>query len=290
MSEALGEFLSEVDMREIVALLRWHIDVGVDEAIADIPTDWTKVAPRVVQPPPSAASAPARGRTLPPRDGAPTTAAKRPGPAQPALLGTPAAGAAARTMAAESRTLDDLRAAMAAFEGCALKTTATNLVFADGNPKARLMLIGEAPGEDEDRQGLPFVGKSGKLLDQMLACIGLDRTSVYITNILPWRPPGNRKPNPNEIQACLPFVERHIELVAPEGLLLLGGTSASALLNRAEGIMRLRGRWFEFTPAPMARPIPVLPTYHPAFLLRQPAMKRDSWRDLVAFKKKFLTP
>jgi DNA polymerase len=283
--------LSEVDTREIVALLRWHIDVGADEAIADIPTDWTKVAPRVVQPSPSAASAAGRGRTLPPRDGAPTTApARRPGPAQPALLGTPAAGATARTMAAEARTLDDLRAAMAAFEGCALKTTATNLVFADGNPKARLMLIGEAPGEDEDRQGLPFVGKSGKLLDQMLACIGLDRTSIYITNILPWRPPGNRKPNPNEIQACLPFVERHIELVAPDGLLLLGGTSASALLNRAEGIMRLRGRWFEFTPAPMARPIPVLPTYHPAFLLRQPAMKRDSWRDLVAFKKKFPTP
>jgi len=194
-------------MREIVALLRWHIDVGADEAIADTPTDWTKVAPRVVQPSPSATSAAARGRTLPPRDGASSTTtapARRPGPAQPALLGTPAAGATARTMAAEARTLDDLRAAMAAFEGCALKTTATNLVFADGNPKARLMLIGEAPGEDEDRQGLPFVGKSGKLLDQMLACIGLDRTSVYITNILPWRPPGNRKPNPNEIQACLP--------------------------------------------------------------------------------------
>jgi uracil-DNA glycosylase family 4 len=278
-------------MREIVALLRWHIDVGADEAISDSPTDWTKVAPRVAQPSPSAAQPPSQGRTLPPKAGAPAASpTRRPGPAQPALLGTPAAGATARTMAAESRTLEDLRAAMAAFEGCALKATATNLVFADGNPKARLMLIGEAPGEDEDRQGLPFVGKSGKLLDQMLKCIGLDRTSVYITNILPWRPPGNRKPNPNEIQACLPFVERHIELIAPEGLMLLGGTSASALLNRTDGIMRLRGRWFEFTSAPMAKPIPVLPTYHPAFLLRQPAMKRDSWRDLVAFKKKFLTP
>jgi DNA polymerase len=276
-------------MREIVALLRWHIDVGVDEAISDTPTDWTKVAPRVAQPSPSATPASPQGRTPPPKTGVPTQA-RRPVPAQPALLGTPAAGATARTMAAEARTLEDLRAAMAAFEGCALKATATNLVFADGNPKARLMLIGEAPGEDEDRQGLPFVGKSGKLLDQMLKCIGLDRDSVYITNIIPWRPPGNRKPNPNEIQACLPFVERHIELVAPEGLMLLGGTSASALLNRTDGIMRLRGRWFEFTPAPMARPIPVLPTYHPAFLLRQPAMKRDSWRDLVAFKKKFLTP
>src|SRR3954468_13080345 len=257
-------------MREIVALLRWHIDVGADEAIADIPTDWTKVAPKAAQPSPSAAPPSPQGRTLPQKTGsqkpgAPSGApTRRPGPAQPALLGTPAAGATARTMAAEARTLEDLRAAMAAFEGCALKATATNLVFADGNPKARLMLIGEAPGEDEDRQGLPFVGKSGKLLDQMLKCIGLDRTSVYITNILPWRPPGNRKPNPNEIQACLPFVERHIELMAPDGLLLLGGTSASALLNRAEGIMRLRGRWFEFSPTPAsgsaARPIPVLPT------------------------------
>ena len=281
-------------MREIVALLRWHLDVGVDEAIADTPTDWTKVVARAAPTPAPAAPGQARqlpgagagtgGRTLPPR-AAPAAAGR---PVQQPLLGTPAAGATARAMAAEALDLDSLRAAMAAFEGCTLKTTATNLVFADGNPKARLMLIGEAPGEDEDRQGLPFVGKSGKLLDQMLACIGLDRTQVYITNILPWRPPGNRKPNPNEIQTCLPFVERHVELVAPEGLMLLGGTSASALLNRTDGIMRLRGRWFEFAPSAAAKPIPVLPTYHPAFLLRQPAMKRDAWRDLVAFKKKFL--
>jgi uracil-DNA glycosylase family 4 len=281
-------------MRDIVALLRWHIDVGADEAISDSPTDWTKVAPRVAQPSPASAQPSSQGRNAPAKAGGGAAQSRRPGPAQPALLGTPAAGATARTMAAEARTLEELRAAMAAFDGCALKATATNLVFADGNPKARLMLIGEAPGEDEDRQGLPFVGKSGKLLDMMLKCIGLDRDSVYITNILPWRPPGNRKPNPNEIQACLPFVERHIELIAPEGLMLLGGTSASALLDRSEGIMRLRGRWLEFTPTltsgPAARPIPVLPTYHPAFLLRQPAMKRDSWRDLVAFKKKFLTP
>ncbi|WP_158044727.1 uracil-DNA glycosylase [Skermanella pratensis] len=283
-------------MREIVALLRWHLDVGADEAIADTPTDWTKIVARAAPAPAAAAPGQARqapgaglgggtgGRTLPPR-AAPAAGAR---PVQQPLLGTPAAGATARAMASEAGDLDALRAAMAAFEGCALKATATNLVFADGNPKARLMLIGEAPGEDEDRQGRPFVGKSGKLLDQMLACIGLDRTQVYITNILPWRPPGNRKPNPNEIQTCLPFVERHVELVAPEGLMLLGGTSASALLNRTDGIMRLRGRWFEFTPSAGAKPIPVLPTYHPAFLLRQPAMKRDAWRDLVAFKKKFL--
>ena len=192
-------------MREIVALLRWHIDVGADEAIADIPTDWTKVAPRIAQPSPSAAQAAPQGRTLPPKT-TPPPPTRRPGPAQP----SPARHARRRSHRPDhgggSRTLEDLRAAMAAFEGCALKLTATNLVFADGNPKARLMLIGEAPGEDEDRQGLPFVGKSGKLLDQMLKCIGLDRTSVYITNIMPWRPPGNRKPNPNEIQACLPFV------------------------------------------------------------------------------------
>jgi DNA polymerase len=274
------------DLRDIVALLRWHIDIGADEAVADTPTDWTKVASRTAAPRPVPAQAPTSALAAGERRAPPPAA--RPAPVQPALLGTPAAGASARALAAEAMSLADLRRAMAGFEGCALKDTATNLVFADGNPEARLMLIGEAPGEDEDRQGLPFVGRSGKLLDVMLRCIGLDRTQVYITNMLPWRPPGNRKPNPNEIQACLPFLERHIELVAPEGLMLIGGTSASALLGTTEGITRLRGRWMEYRSPGLDRAIPVLPTYHPAFLLRQPAMKRDAWRDLVAFKKKFL--
>jgi uracil-DNA glycosylase len=274
------------DLRDIVALLRWHIDIGADEAVADTPTDWTKVAARTAAPRPAPAPSPTSVPAAVERRAPPVAA--RPAPVQPVLLGTPAAGASARALAAEATSLAELRRAMVGFEGCALKDTATNLVFADGNPEARLMLIGEAPGEDEDRQGLPFVGRSGKLLDVMLGCIGLDRTKVYITNMLPWRPPGNRKPNPNEIQACLPFLERHIELVAPDGMMLIGGTSASALLGTTEGITRLRGRWMEYRSPGLDRAIPVLPTYHPAFLLRQPAMKRDAWRDLVAFKKKFL--
>jgi len=155
-------------------------------------------------------------------------------------------------------------------------------VFADGNPEARIMLIGEAPGADEDRLGRPFVGASGQLLDRMLACIGLDRRSAYITNVIFWRPPGNRPPTAAEIAACLPFVERHIELVAPEVLVLLGAASAQTLLARNDGISRLRGRWFQFESAGMARPVPVMPTYHPAYLLRQPAQKRAAWRDWLA--------
>lgn len=144
------------------------------------------------------------------------------------------------------------------------------------------MLIGEAPGADEDRLGKPFVGVSGQLLDRMLACIGLDRRSTYITNVIFWRPPGNRPPTAAEIAACLPFVERHIELVSPEVLVLLGAASAQTLLARNDGITRLRGRWFPFESAGMARPVPAMPVYHPAYLLRQPAQKRAAWRDWLA--------
>jgi DNA polymerase len=280
------------DLNELLALLRWQVEIGADEAIAEVPTDWTKVAARPAAPrpaPPHAASPapPARAAGPAPSPAAPAaaqTAAQAAAPAAP-LLGSAAAGAA-RSLAAGAGSLEELRAALASFEGCALKTTAMNLVFADGNPKAEVMLVGEAPGEDEDRQGLPFVGASGKLLDRMLACIGLDRTRVYITNILPWRPPGNRKPHPAEILACLPFVQRHLALVAPRVVLLLGGTSASALLDTPVGITRLRGRWSELTVPGVARGIPTLATYHPAYLLRQPAQKRDAWRDLLALRKK----
>jgi DNA polymerase len=192
----------------------------------------------------------------------------------------------ARGDAASCRTLDELKAALAVFEGCALKDTATNLVFADGNPEARVMFIGEAPGAEEDRQGLPFVGPAGRLLDLMLAAIGLDRESVYITNVLPWRPPGNRQPTSAEITACLPFLERHIELVSPAVVVLLGGTSAKALLGTKEGIMRLRGRWFNLQTAHLPAPIPAMPTYHPAYLLRTPIAKREAWRDLRALERK----
>ncbi len=157
-----------------------------------------------------------------------------------------------------------------------------NLVFADGNPEARIMFIGEAPGAQEDRQGLPFVGASGQLLDQMLSHIGLDRTSVYITNLLFWRPPGNRTPTPGEIASCLPFLERHIELVNPSHIVLVGGISAKTLLDRREGILKLRGQWGHYRPLGLERPIPALATLHPAYLLRQPAQKRLAWRDLLS--------
>jgi DNA polymerase len=182
--------------------------------------------------------------------------------------------------------LDELRAAMAAFEGCALKHTATKLVFADGNPAAPVMLIGEAPGRDEDLQGLPFVGESGKLLDLMLAAIGLDRRGCYITNILPWRPPGNRTPAAEEVAACLPFLRRHIILVRPRYLVLLGNAAVQAVLDRREGISRLRGRWIDCHVEDFV--VPALPTYHPAFLLRQAGQKREAWRDFLVLRQRLL--
>ena len=180
-------------------------------------------------------------------------------------------------------TLEELRAALDRFEGCALKSTATQLVFADGNPQARLMLVGEAPGRDEDIEGLPFVGRSGKLLDCMLAAIGLDRTAVYIANIIPWRPPGNRTPTPQESQICLPFIKKQIELVDPDILVCLGGPSATTLIGIKDGITKTRGRWFNYQTG--KREIPALPTFHPAFLLRSPLQKRLAWRDFLAIKK-----
>jgi len=180
--------------------------------------------------------------------------------------------------------LDALRQAIADFDGSSLRETATNLVFGDGNPQASLMLLGEAPGADEDRQGLPFVGVSGQLLDRMMECIGFDRTSFYITNILPWRPPGNRQPTASEIGMFLPFVRRHIALVRPAVLLLLGGTALKALADTNQGIMRTRGRWFDLEIPTLIDPVPAIPTFHPAFLLRQPGQKRAAWRDLLALR------
>jgi DNA polymerase len=211
-------------------------------------------------------------------------------PAAPASLhhhhGGGAIPGTATHIAAECKTLDDLRRAMEAFDDLPLRRTARSTVFADGNPEAAVMVIGEAPGQEEDRQGLPFVGKSGKLLDRMLASIGLDRDSVYITNVVPWRPVENRKPTVDEVAVCLPFVTRHIDLVDPQLLILLGGASASALLARHEGINRLRGRWFDYSAPGLPRPIPAMATFHPAYLLRTPAAKREAWRDLLQVKKR----
>ena len=193
------------------------------------------------------------------------------------------AAMAARAAAKNAKTLDELRAILDKFDGCALKATATQLVFADGNPQARVMFVGEAPGRDEDIEGLPFVGRSGKLLDRMLAAIGLDRTKVYIANIVPWRPPGNRTPTPQESAICLPFILRQIELVDPDILVCMGNPSTQTLLGLKDGITKTRGRWFKFDTG--KREIRAMPTFHPAFLLRSPLQKRFAWRDFLASRK-----
>jgi len=188
-------------------------------------------------------------------------------------------------MAKTATDIDALRKALEMFDGCPLKATATQTVFARGNPQADVMVMGEAPGRDEDREGAPFVGRSGRLLDRMLATIGLDESNCYITNVVFWRPPGNRKPAETEIEACRPFVERHIELVKPKILVLAGGISTQALLRTKNGIMAMRGRWEEYTLADGST-IAALPMYHPAFLLRRPQEKARSWQDLLSLKAK----
>jgi DNA polymerase len=191
----------------------------------------------------------------------------------------------ARDIAAACSTLEDLRAALATFDGCPLSATATNLVFNDGNPETELMLIGEGPGADEDRAGKPFVGKSGQLLDRMLASIGLDRTKCLITNVVFWRPPGNRTPTDAEVQACLPFLYRQIALVRPKRLLLVGGLSAKVLTGNPAGILRSRGKWVQVQVPGLEAPLPALPTLHPAYLLRTPGAKREAWADLVLLRR-----
>ena len=182
-------------------------------------------------------------------------------------------------------TLLELRESMIKYDGCSLKNTAMNIVFGDGDEKSDVMLIGEAPGADEDREGIPFVGLSGKLLNKMLQSIGLERSEVYVTNIIPWRPPGNRQPTIQETAACLPFIQRHIELINPKVLILVGGTASKTLLVRKEGIMRLRGRWFDYQKSDKTV-IPALSIFHPAFLLRSPAQKVNAWKDLLAIRSR----
>jgi uracil-DNA glycosylase family 4 len=190
---------------------------------------------------------------------------------------------AAREAAANAKTLDDLRALLADFQGCALRATATQLVFADGTPQSRVMFVGEAPGYEEDISGRPFVGRSGKLLDLMMGAIGLDRTKAYVANVVPWRPPGNRTPTPQETAICLPFIRRQIELANPDFLICLGGPAMQTLLGIKDGITRSRGRWMPYDTG--AREIRAMATFHPAFLLRSPLQKRFAWRDFLALKK-----
>jgi len=256
-------------------LLDFYLEAGADALVGEEPVDRFAAAGE---------PAPVRVARAPER-AAPPADITRPSPAiaQAAAQATDEAIMAARQAAKSAATLDELRAILEKFDGCALKSSATQLVFADGNPKAKVMLVGEAPGRDEDIEGLPFVGRSGKLLDRMLAAIGLDRTSVYIANIVPWRPPGNRTPTPQESQICLPFVLRQIELVDPDILVCLGGPSAQTLLGIKDGITKTRGRWFTFNTG--KREIRAMPTFHPAFLLRSPLQKRFAWRDFLAVKK-----
>ncbi len=275
----------------IRALLDWYALAGVDQAIGDAPRDRYREAAAAAAvedgpapaatPEPAPAVAAMAAREAPPPSGPP--------PAAPPVLPALAPGDAtwsAQEIAAACTSLDQLVAAVRAFEGCALKRTATNTVIGDGNPQARLMIVGEAPGAEEDRQGLPFVGPAGRLLDRMLAAIGLDRSAVYITNMLPWRPPGNRSPTAEELAICQPFLERQIELIQPRILVLVGGIAAKALLNRREGITRLRGQWFPFATPRLEGTVQATATFHPAYLLRTPSAKREVWRDLLAIDEK----
>jgi len=276
-----------IDRNEAAALLRWYQEIGVDIALEDSPVDRFAESRQPAAKPAENQTARDTPRPAPPRDG-PRSAPARP----PAFSAAPPPGgrlanpvipdekavASARELAAAAGDLTQLREAMAGFEGCNLRLTATNMVFADGNPEARVMLVGEAPGRDEDLQGLPFVGRSGQLLDRMLAAIGLDRSTVYITNVIAWRPPGNRTPTPLETEICKPFVGRHIELVNPAVLVFLGGSSAKVLTGTNDGILRLRGRWMKYGA------IDAMPMLHPAYLLRQPAQKRQAWQDWLKLK------
>lgn len=256
---------AELDYHALRAALEWQVELGATEAIGDTPVDRRAEAEKQKQ-----------KQKVEPQPAAPV----------PTQVQDPdMAVTAARRAAEQAGSLEDLRAALAAYPHCELRKGARNLVFSDGQPGARVMILGEAPGRDEDRAGLPFVGRAGQLLDKMLAAIDLARDApdleraVYITNILPWRPPQNRDPRPEEIAMMLPFVQRHVALAAPDILVLMGNISCQAVLGR-KGITRLRGQWME------AMDRPVLPMFHPAFLLRQPAQKRAAWADLLSLQAK----
>ena len=261
------------DREAAFALLRWYVAMGADEAIGFEPAD--RLAPPPASMPPAAMPAPMHARS-------PRSVPAAPPPALTESMGE--AAQSARRLASGADSVEALAALVAGFDGCPLKRTATNTVFTDGNPAAPVMIIGEAPGADEDRIGRPFVGRAGQLLDRMLAAIGLDRSGVLITNVIYWRPPGNRTPTAAEIASCLPFVFRLIALVHPKVLVLSGGTAAGALLAQSQGITRLRGRWFDLAVPGLDRPVPTLPMFHPSFLLRTPERKREAWRDLLSLR------
>lgn len=273
---------NEINREELIAMLAWQVGCGADEAISDQPT-----ADHTLQPIDEFIGSPAAPRPVPEKKEPVTeTAPTPPGHASSGLFEQGSTVETAIATIADLgaiTSLAELRSALARLEGCALKNTASNLVFCDGNPGARVMIVGEAPGREEDRVGLPFVGAAGQLLDKMLATIGLDRSSVYITNLLPWRPPGNRTPTAEETRLLLPYLQRHIQLANPEYVFILGGSSAKALLATKDGILKTRGVWrdVDFGDGVMR---PTLASLHPAFLLRSPAQKRLSFDDLLSLR------
>ncbi|MDX2307621.1 MAG: uracil-DNA glycosylase [Hyphomicrobium sp.] len=302
------------DQRTLTAVLEWYAAMGVDAPLSTEAKCWRSAAPESpgegfawpgdrrelapevrsdIHPRSSAFPIPA----VPPSARAPSPPEQRPGasfaPARP-LAPAPAArsrsattaAASATTLARAAGTLDALGRALASFEGCGLKSTAKSLCFYRGAATAPLMIIGEAPGRDEDIEGKPFVGRAGQLLDRMLAAASFDETNVHITNVVYWRPPGNRTPTPEEAESCRPFLERQIELVAPRIVLLLGGTAAKQVLGTQEGILRVRGTWREI--APNGQKLRAMASLHPAYLLRQPAAKRQAWRDFLAVRDALL--
>ena len=269
---------------DLADLLRFYADAGVDEALGEEPFDRFAEAAAIARP------AAARPNPPPPGPAAPSPASVA--PAMAAMVAPPMAmpdeaqAAKARELARQAGTLDELRAILDGFTGCNLKFTAKQTVFGDGNPQAPLMLVGEAPGRDEDIEGRPFVGRSGRLLDRMLAAIGIARADgAYIANVIPWRPPGNRTPTPLETEICRPFIERQIELANPKVLVTLGGPSGKVLLNATDGVLKMRGKWKMHVTASGIE-IPTMPTLHPAYLLRNPAHKKLAWRDFLEIAAK----
>ncbi|MGI9352492.1 MAG: uracil-DNA glycosylase [Rhizobiaceae bacterium] len=258
-------------------ILEWYVDAGVDVMLEEQPID------RFAETAAAASAKSENSKSTPKQRSLKRAPAPKPAAAQATIPDTETINSA-REIAQKADSLDALRELIESFDGCNLKRTAKTTVFADGNPNAGLMLIGEAPGRDEDIQGLPFVGRAGQLLDRILQAINLDRNSVYITNIINWRPPGNRTPTPQETEICRPFIERHIELANPELIVMLGGSSAKTLLKTNDGIMRLRGKWAEVATSGSRKE--AMPTLHPAYLLRQPAHKKLVWQDFLKIKKK----
>ncbi len=271
---------SEMTMPEI---LRWHIDAGADEGIGETPVNrFAEVAPAAEPAPAVQPRSAVRAAAVPP-SGMPET---RGAPVDKAMLSEERAVKSAVQLAQAATDIAGLRAALETFDGCPLKKTATNLVLCDGPATAKLMFVGEAPGAEEDRQGVPFVGPSGHLLDAILASVGIARADVIISNTVFWRPPGNRTPSSVETAVCQPFIERLIEIVDPKILVCIGGPAAKVLLGVTQGVGRMRGKWFEYSSLGLTHPVAATVIFHPAYLLRTPMMKRETWKDIRAIHRR----